>query len=69
MRNVVTVSSKYRVVIPRAARRLLAIEPGQKMIATVVNGRIELVAFKPACFLREFLHSIDTGVDRDNTER
>jgi bifunctional DNA-binding transcriptional regulator/antitoxin component of YhaV-PrlF toxin-antitoxin module len=56
-------------VIPRAARRLLAIEPGQKMIATVVNGRIELVAFKPACFLREFLHSIDTGVDRDNTER
>ena len=37
--NTVTVSSKFQVVIPRDLRRLLNIQPGQKLKARVQDDR------------------------------
>jgi AbrB family looped-hinge helix DNA binding protein len=63
--NVVTVSPKFQVVIPREVREALGISPGQKLRAIALNGRVELVPVKPARALRGFLRGIDTTVKRE----
>ena len=63
--NVVTVSSKYQVVIPKELRERLGIEPGQKVQAFAFEDRIELVPIKPVESMRGFLKGIDTNVDRE----
>ena len=63
--DVVTISSTFRVVIPRAVRERLDLRPGQKLQAMVYDDRIELVPLRPARSLRGFLHGIDTTVRRD----
>jgi AbrB family looped-hinge helix DNA binding protein len=63
--NVVTVSPKFQVVIPRDVREALGISPGQKLRAIALNGRVELVPVKPARALRGFLRGIDTTVRRE----
>jgi len=64
--NVVTISPKFQVVIPRAIRERLKLAPGQKVQALVHDGRIELIPIVPARELRGFLRGIDTTVDRDD---
>ena len=39
--NTVTVSPKYQVVIPKAVREALSLEPGQRLQVLVIEGRIE----------------------------
>lgn len=63
--NVVTVSSKYQIVIPRQLRERLGIEPGQKVQAFALEDRIELVPIRPLKTMRGFLRGIDTTVDRE----
>jgi len=63
--NVVTVSSKYQIVIPKELRQRLGIEPGQKVQAFALEDRIELVPIRPLKTLRGFLKGIDTSIDRD----
>lgn len=63
--NVVTVSPKFQVVIPRAIREALGIEPGQKVQAIAYEGRIEYIPVKPMKTMRGFLKGIDTLVERD----
>ena len=63
--DVVTISPKYQVVIPRAVRKQLNLAPGQKMQALAYDDRIELIPLRPAAALRGFLKGIDTAVDRD----
>jgi len=63
--NVVTVSSKYQIVIPKELRERLGIEPGQKVQAFALEDRIELVPIRPLRTLRGFLKGIDTSVDRE----
>ncbi|TVR58358.1 MAG: AbrB/MazE/SpoVT family DNA-binding domain-containing protein [Gemmatimonadales bacterium] len=41
--SLVTVSSKYQVVIPKDVREKLGIRPGQKVEAFAVGNRVELV--------------------------
>jgi len=60
----VTVSSKYRVVIPRGVRRELGIQPGQKMQVFLYDGRIEMIPLKRMRHTRGFLKGIDTTVER-----
>ena len=64
--NTVTVSSKFQVVIPRDLRRLLNIQPGQKLKARIQDDRIELIPEQPMTAARGFLAGIDTQVDREN---
>ena len=63
--DVVTISPKFQVVIPRAVRERLNLSPGQKVQAIVYDDRVELIPLRPARALRGFLKGIDTGVARD----
>lgn len=63
--NVVTISPKYQVVIPRSVRERLQLEPGQKVQAIVYGDRVELIPLRTARSLRGFVRGIDTSVDRD----
>lgn len=61
----VTVSPKFQVVIPLAAREALALTPGMKMQVIALEDRIELIPVRPAHELRGTLVGIDTDVPRD----
>jgi AbrB family looped-hinge helix DNA binding protein len=63
--SVVTVSPKFQVVIPRAIREALGLEPGQKMQAMEYQDRVELIPVRPAKALRGILRGIDTSVPRE----
>jgi len=61
----VTVSPKYQVVIPSAIRKLMDIQPGQKVRVILYDNRIEMIPIKPVEETRGFLKGIDTSVDRE----
>ena len=63
--NVVTISPKFQVVIPRDIRDRLDLEPGQKVQALAFGNRIEFIPLRPARALRGFLRGLDTAVDRE----
>jgi len=67
--SVVTVSPKFQVVIPRAIREALKLEPGQKIQAFEYDGRVEFVPVRSAKSLRGFLRGIDTGVTRERDRK
>ena len=64
--TVVTVSSKYQVVIPKDVRERLGLSPGQKVQALAVGGRIELVPVEPIERLRGFLKGMSSKLERDD---
>ena len=63
--EIVTVSPKFQVVIPRKVREALNIEAGQKVQVIAYQNRIELVPIRSARSLRGFLKGIDTSVERE----
>ena len=63
--DVVTISPKFQVVIPREIRERLNLSPGQKVQALVYQNRIEFIPLRPASTMRGFLRGIDTSVGRD----
>lgn len=63
--EIVTVSPKFQIVIPRSIREQLGIEPGQKIRVLHYGGRIELIPLKPMRELRGFLRGMDTTIERE----
>jgi AbrB family looped-hinge helix DNA binding protein len=63
--NVITISPKFQVVIPRDIRDRLELEPGQKVQALVFGNRIEFIPLRPAREMRGFLRGLDTTVHRE----
>ena len=63
--SVVTVSPKFQVVIPRAIREAMGLEPGQKVQALQYQNRIEFIPVRSMRAMRGFLKGIDTAVSRD----
>ena len=63
--EIVTVSPKFQVVIPRRVRESLGIQAGQKMQVILYQERIELIPFKSEREMRGFLKGIDTTVERE----
>ncbi len=61
----VTVSPKYQVVIPSQVRKVLGVEPGQKIQVLLYDNRIEMIPIKPVKEARGFLKGIDTSIDRE----
>ncbi len=61
----VTVSPRFQVVIPRSARKMLGIQPGQKVQVIVYEDRIVLLPLRRPQELRGFLKGIDTTVERE----
>ncbi len=67
--DAVTISTKYQVVIPRAARKLLQIVPGQKMQVVIYDDRVVFVPVRPIQDARGSLKGISTDVPREDEER
>ena len=63
--DVVTISPKFQVVIPREIRERLKLSPGQKVQALVYQNRIEFIPLRSARTMRGFLSGIDTSSERD----
>jgi AbrB family looped-hinge helix DNA binding protein len=63
--TVVTVSPKYQIVIPKAVRESLGIEPGQKMHVFRYGDHVEVIPWRPMSEARGSLAGIDTEVPRD----
>lgn len=63
--DVVTISPKYQIVIPRSVRERLGLKPGQKVKALVYDGRVELIPLRPARELRGFLRGMNTTLARE----
>ncbi len=63
--EVVTVSPKYQVVIPKKVRNALKIIPGQKVQVVMYENRIQMIPIIPMQDIRGFIKGIDTNVERD----
>ena len=63
--QIVTVSPKYQVVIPKAVRESLQLRPGQKMRVIEYDGRIEFIPERDINELRGFLKGINTEFERE----
>jgi AbrB family looped-hinge helix DNA binding protein len=63
--EVVTVSPKYQVVIPRRIREKLGLRPGEKAYVFLYENRLEFVPVKKLKRMRGFLRGIDTTVMRE----
>lgn len=61
----VTVSPKYRIVLPKAARNALGVKVGQKMIVFAYDRRIVLVPERPIQEARGLLKDTDTTIERE----
>jgi AbrB family looped-hinge helix DNA binding protein len=62
---IVTVSSKYQVVIPANIRKELNIHPGEKLQVIPYEDRIVFVPVRSIKDMRGFLKGIDTTIERD----
>jgi len=63
--QIVTVSPKYQVVIPKVVRESLQLRPGQKMQVIEYDGRIEFIPERDINELRGFLKGINTEFERE----
>ena len=67
--NAVTVSPKYQVVIPRAVRDQMHIQPGEKLQVISFDDRIELVRTRPIKKMKGFLKGLDRSFQREKKDR
>lgn len=63
--EIVTISPKFQVVIPKEIRERLKLEPGQKIHAIVYGDRIELIPVRPIREMRGFLAGLKTDIHRE----
>ena len=63
--QIVTVSPKYQVVIPKKVREALNLRPGQRMQVVEHEGRIEFIPERDLKVLRGFLKGINTEFKRE----
>jgi len=63
--NLVKISSKYQIVIPKKIRRLLNLEPGQKIQVIPYGNRIELILERKVSEMRGYLKGINTKFERE----
>ena len=66
----VKVSPKFQVVIPKAIREELRIEPGQQLLMYALDGGLRLVPHRPLKELRGIAKGMRWKEEyRDHTER
>ena len=64
--EMVKISPKYQVVIPKRLREALELAPGQKLQMIAYADRIEMIPVKRISDMRGFLKGIDTTVKRES---
>jgi AbrB family looped-hinge helix DNA binding protein len=67
--DIVTLSSKYQVVIPRRVRERVRLKPGTKLQVISFDDRIELVPLRPMRDMKGFLKGLDPTFQRDEEDR
>ena len=67
--DIVTLSSKYQVVIPRRVRELVGLKPGTKLQVISFDDRIELVPLRPVREMKGFLKGLHSSFQRDEEDR
>lgn len=65
MKNVVTISPKFQIVIPLEIRERLKLKPGQQMTFMEYNGMLTITPVLDMSQARGFLKGQDIQVDRD----
>ena len=63
--NIVKVSPKYQIVIPRKVREALDLRPGQEVAVLRYRDRIELIPMRPVKEMRGFLRGIDSTIESE----
>ncbi|MEM2913571.1 MAG: AbrB/MazE/SpoVT family DNA-binding domain-containing protein [Candidatus Bathyarchaeia archaeon] len=69
MSNMVTVSSKFQIVIPKDLRKKLRLTPGQKIVIIEKGNVLHLIPQKDIKSLRGFLKGIEPVDVRDEVNR
>lgn len=67
--DLVKVSPKFQVVIPKSVRSKLSISSGDRLQVIPLHGRIELIPLPSADQLRGIARGMDTEVDREKGDR
>jgi AbrB family looped-hinge helix DNA binding protein len=65
----VTLSSKYQVVIPKAVRSRLGLNPGDKLRFIEINGTLRLVKVIPLSEARGILKGLPVNFVRNEEDR
>ena len=64
--EVVKISPKYQVVIPKRVRESMKLQPGQKVQVLLYKNRIELIPEKKIEEMKGFLKGINTYFERES---
>jgi AbrB family looped-hinge helix DNA binding protein len=67
--SVVTVSSKFQVVIPLEVRERMSLRPGQKVVVIEKDGVVHLIPEKPIQEMRGFVKGVTTENLREEEDR
>jgi len=67
--GVVTVSSKFQIVIPLDVRERMNLKPGQKVFVIEKDGVVHLIPEKPLKDLRGFVKGVTTDKLRHEEDR
>ena len=67
--SVVTVSSKFQVVIPLEVREKMSLKPGQKVIVIEKDGVVHLIPEKPLKEMRGFAKGVTTENLREEEDQ
>jgi AbrB family looped-hinge helix DNA binding protein len=67
--GVVTISSKYQVVIPRQIREQFNLKPGQKILFIPYNNTLRVVIVPPIEEAEGMFEGIDTDPQREKVDR
>jgi AbrB family looped-hinge helix DNA binding protein len=67
--GIVTLSSKYQIVIPQDVREKMKLKPGQKVIVIEKDGVVHLIPEKPMKDLRGFVKGVTADKLRREEDR
>ena len=67
--SVVTVSSKFQVVIPQEVRQKMKLKPGQKVVVIEKDGVVHLIPEMPLKKMRGFVRGVTTENLREEEDR
>lgn len=63
--QVVKISPKYQIVIPKKFREALHLSPGEKLQVFCYQNRLEFISVSDIKKMRGFLKGIDTVIKRE----
>ena len=67
--TVVTVSSKFQIVIPKSIREKIGLKPKEKLIVVEKDGIITLIPQLPIKEMKGFAKGVQAGEIRDESDR